>query len=333
MVHAGLNLTIKEENFKSFATLWREYRPYFRRSPFFMLPDWLEVWWNTFNPGGELFIRSFWEKESLCGIAPLYIEGNTAFFLGSNDLFDYRDFLIYTGREQNFFSALVKDLQEKGVKKLVLQLLKTDSTVFNYLLPQLKREKKDEVISTSEDALFEMEIPGDWEIYLQSLSKKQRHEIRRKLRRLYEIGDVNYRELKDIDEIFPDRLQTFFDMFVQSREDKAEFLTSKRKIFLHNIFNRMAWNGHLRMGCLEINGVTAGMTIHFVYDGQVYLYNSARNNDYVSLSTGYMTKVLGIKESIEKQCKHFNFLKGKEAYKSRLGGKEVSLYRCEIKLT
>jgi len=46
-----------------------------------------------------------------------------------------------------------------------------------------------------------------------------------------------------------------------------------------------------------------------------------------------ISKVMCIKESIQRGKKRFDFLKGAEAYKYRLGGKEIPLYRSRIVLS
>jgi len=45
---------------------------------------------------------------------------------------------------------------------------------------------------------------------------------------------------------------------------------------------------------------------------------------------GLLCKVLCIKDSIERGKKRFDFLKGQEAYKYRLGGREVPISNCQI---
>jgi hypothetical protein len=45
-----------------------------------------------------------------------------------------------------------------------------------------------------------------------------------------------------------------------------------------------------------------------------------------------MSKVLSIRESIEMGRQKYDFLKGAEAYKERLGGKPIPLYRCHVTL-
>jgi CelD/BcsL family acetyltransferase involved in cellulose biosynthesis len=68
----------------------------------------------------------------------------------------------------------------------------------------------------------------------------------------------------------------------------------------------------------------------FEYNDCIYLYNSGYDPRYTSLSAGLLSKVLAIKDSIERGVKRFDFLKGAETYKYHLGGKEVPLYRCQI---
>jgi len=92
----------------------------------------------------------------------------------------------------------------------------------------------------------------------------------------------------------------------------------------------MAEAGLLRMCILEIDRTPAAMVMCFDYDNCVYLYNSGYNPEYRSLSAGLLSKALCIKESIQNGRERFDFLKGDETYKYRLGGTEVPLYRCQI---
>ncbi|GAJ14899.1 unnamed protein product, partial [marine sediment metagenome] len=86
----------------------------------------------------------------------------------------------------------------------------------------------------------------------------------------------------------------------------------------------------LKLGILELDTVPTAMVMCFDYDDCMYLYNSAYNPQYNSLSVGLLCKVLCIKESIQEGKKRFDFLKGDETYKYHLGGEEVPLYSCQI---
>ncbi len=68
----------------------------------------------------------------------------------------------------------------------------------------------------------------------------------------------------------------------------------------------------------------------FDYNNTVFLYNNGYDPQYSFLSVGLISKALCIKASIERGRGKFDFLKGAEEYKYRLGGKEVNLYSCQI---
>jgi CelD/BcsL family acetyltransferase involved in cellulose biosynthesis len=198
-------------------------------------------------------------------------------------------------------------------------------------LVTIAKESGFKVDTVMEAVNVEMELPEDWETYLESLSAKQRHEVRRKLRRLQESGNIEYHNIENSTDV-TDAMDTFFRMFMESREDKAKFLTEKREVFFRTMTNSLAVAGLLKLGVLTLDGKSVAQLICFDYNGCMYLYNSGFNPDYVSLSVGLLSKAMAIKDAIEKGKKKFDFLKGAEVYKFHLGGKEIPLYRCSIGL-
>ena len=127
-----------------------------------------------------------------------------------------------------------------------------------------------------------------------------------------------------------DYVDVFLKLFSLSQQDKASFMNQKREGFFRSLAKAMAEVGLLRLGILQLDGVPAAMTIGFDYDDSHYLYNSAYDPQFSYLSVGLLCKILCLKESIEKGRKKWNFLEGGEPYKYRLGGQEISLYRCQI---
>jgi CelD/BcsL family acetyltransferase involved in cellulose biosynthesis len=162
-----------------------------------------------------------------------------------------------------------------------------------------------------------------------TLDTKQRHEVRRKLRRLSEEGTIEYRFVNEGAAV-PATMNTFFKMFVESRQDKANFMTEKMESFFRLLADTMAKAGMLRLGVLELDGQPLAEIMCFDYHGCIYLYNSGYDPRYTALSAGLLSKVLAIKDSIEKGKRRFDFLKGAETYKYHLGGREVPLFRCQI---
>jgi CelD/BcsL family acetyltransferase involved in cellulose biosynthesis len=299
-------------------------------SSVFVLPEWMQVWWRVFGEEAEMRIRTVREGDKVIGIAPLMVKNDTAFFIGTTDVCDYLDFIVTPGHEKDFFEILIDDIKKSDIKQLELKHVRSDSTLLLHLAPLAQRRGL--VVETvKENVSFEMDLPVSFEEYLEKLSTKQRHEVRRKLRRLNEEGTIEFSFISDGAEVNA-TMDTFFKMFVESRQDKADFMTEKMASFFRLLADTMVRAGLLKLGVLELDGKPLAEIMCFDYHGCIYLYNSGYDPGYVSLSAGLLSKVLAIRESIARGSKKFDFLKGEETYKHHLGGKEVPLYRCQISI-
>ena len=109
-------------------------------------------------------------------------------------------------------------------------------------------------------------------------------------------------------------------------------MNSRMESFFRSMAGAMAEAGLLRLGILELDSQPVAMLMGFDYNGTMYLYNSAYNPEYDSLSVGLLSKALCIKESIQEGKKRFDFLKGNETYKYHLGGQKITLYNCKINI-
>jgi CelD/BcsL family acetyltransferase involved in cellulose biosynthesis len=292
------------------------------------LPPWLEVWRHEFGFEAELYLGAVRQGGTITGIAPLLLRGTEAFFIGSADVCDYLDFIIVPGREVDFFNILLDDLRSRGISRLNLRPLRPNSTVLTYLMG-IAKDRKYEVSCEVEDISLELDLPPTWQEYLRTLTQKQRHEVRRKLRRLWEAGDVNYRMIEDSESVSKS-IAIFLRLFRESRQDKAIFLTARMESFFTSLMKAMAQAGLLRLGILELNALPVAAVMCFDYNNSVFLYNNGYDPKYSFLSVGLISKVLCIKDSVERGRGKFDFLKGAEEYKHRLGGKEITLYGCQI---
>ena len=294
----------------------------------FVLPPWLEVWWHEFGSEAELYLGAVRQGGTIIGIAPLLLRGAEASFIGSADVCDYLDFVIVPGREVDFFNILIDDLMGRNISRLDLRPLRSNSTALSHLI-DIAQDRKYEVSCKVEDISLELDLPPTWEGYLRTLTQKQRHEVRRKSRRFWEAGDVNYRIIED-SESASESIPIFLRLFRESRQDKAIFLTTRMESFFTSLIKSMAQAGLLRLGILELNASPVAAVICFDYNNTVFLYNNGYDPQYSLLSVGLISKVLCIKDSIERGRGKFDFLKGAEEYKHRLGSKEINLYGCQI---
>ena len=294
----------------------------------FSLPRWIQTWRQAFEPEDELYICLIKMNEELIGVAPLSIDGATASFVGDPEICDYFDFPVAPGYEKEFYDALLDDLAKRGVTELDLRCLRPESTALSHLADAARN--RGGACSTEPDGVsVEMDLPGDWHEYLYTLNGRQRHEVRRKLRRLREKGAVHFLALKDTEEIMQ-RLDVFLKMFRESRSDKAAFMHPKMEVFFRSMIRAMSEEGVLRLFILNLNDSPVAAALCFDFQDTLYLYNSGYDPQYSSLNAGLICKILSIKHAIETGRKKYDFLKGAESYKLRLGGEEVQLSRRRI---
>ena len=325
---APMSYTVTEESFASLNSYRTDSRHNLNWSSIFVFPGWSQVWWQVFGSGAELYLRTVRQKDKIIGIASLLVREKTASIIGSADVCDYLDFVVAPGMERDFFNVLLDDLGQKGINHLDLRSLRPNSTVLTDLVG-IAKERRYDIRCQLENVSLELDLPASWDEYLATLTAKQRHEVRRKLRRLWETGNVDYRIANDSAAV-QDVMDTFLELFSKSREDKATFMTAQVELFFRSLADTMTRAGVLRLGILELDAKPTAMVMCFDYNDCVYLYNSGYDPQYSSLSVGLLSKVLCIKDSIQRGRKRFDFMKGGELYKYHLGGREIPLHSCQI---
>ena len=336
---------IKEETFPTLQDYYNDRGNNLNWPSPFDLPLWLQTWWEAFGEmnergaetgGYELFLRSIWVDGRLTGIAPLMRRGDDLRLLGSASVCDYLDLISVPGQEESFMQTLLVFLREDGINKFELEAQRPEALIFRGFYALLARDAEKAIyrnfchcLIEREDESFEVSLPADWESYLAALSKKQRHEVRRKLRRLLaETRGYQYRSIEDSAQMEAFMPQ-FFELFLQNPE-KQDFLTRRREHFFRSIISAAARAGIARFGLLEIDSVVAAAILYFDYNERIWLYNSGYLPEYGDLSAGLISKILCLKDSIEKGRPVFDFMKGQEVYKSRLGGAGIPIYKVTI---
>lgn len=289
----------------------------------FLTPEWQQAWWSEFGKDDTLHLVLLKGHTEAVGIAPLCISQQTISFLGDTDLFDYHDFIVREEDSEIFYPALVDYLQDQPWVKMVLTSLKGSSKALEYL-PELYRRLGYAVSIEEEDVVPGMHLPPTWEEYLGNLRKKDRHELKRKFRRLNEYG--NYRVLREYDVELSESIDIFLSLMEESKEEKRAFLNTQREKFFRNVVHTMHKIGLLRLFFLELDGAIVAGVLCFDYAGRRFLYNSGYRLVQAPNSVGLLLKALCIRDAIESGLNYFDFLRGPEQYKHHLGAQTYSLY-------
>ena len=169
-----------------------------------------------------------------------------------------------------------------------------------------------------------IELPNDWNAYLGMLDKKQRHELRRKIRRAQGSEKainwyiVNGRH--DLEE----EVAHFVRLMGASDPEKEAFLRNDRnRRFFRSIVPLLQARGWLQMNFLTVGEERAAAYINFVYGNRVMVYNSGHDHqDFADLSPGIVLLAYNIRHAIEQGYQSYDFLRGDEPYKYRMGGRD-----------
>lgn len=294
----------------------------------FITPEWQHTWWEQFREDSkELVLLLLGSEESPTGFAPLVREGNKLGFVGGTDLFDYHDFIFGDHDPAIFYKDLACCLKNQAWDRLELESIPEGSPTLTHLSSFLEEDGYSTSIEV-EDVVPGIILPPTWEDYLLGLRKKDRHELRRKFRRL--AADSPYQLVRSNPEFLENDLDQFLDLMSESKEEKRDFMIPDRGKFFRNMVNKAQSGGYLRMFFLELGGERVAGVICFDYSGHRLLYNSGYRLQYGRYSVGLLLKALVIEDAITEGLTYFDFLRGAEPYKFHLGGREKNLYRMVV---
>ena len=319
------SLSTSQETFDSLEERWLDVLDHSLNNNVFYTPTWQRMWWEEFGADSQLHLFGFSRNSVLEGVAPLMISDGQLTFVGSNDVCDYMDVVVREGSEDEVYPRFVDLLMELDWRTLFFSGITERSATYERL-PDLLKQQGLTVEVRAEEVCPKINLPGTWDEYLASLRKKDRHELRRKMRRLENAGDASYHTVHNSD-AFHDDLEEFLSLLINSRADKAQFMTAERQGFFYSALSNMAEKGYVKLIFLELDGIRVSSAVCFDYNNSFFLYNSGYNPDYSSLSVGLILKAYCLKEAIEEGKDQFDFLRGAEPYKYHLGAQDEPIYR------
>jgi CelD/BcsL family acetyltransferase involved in cellulose biosynthesis len=174
---------------------------------------------------------------------------------------------------------------------------------------------------TQHESAFRLALPGDFDSFLAGLSKKERHELRRKHRRFVEAAGVPHLLAGTADPI-----GVFAQLHRRAEGRKGAFMTPEREGF----FRDLATVPGARVDILAGDtGAPIAAAYGFQDDDAYYLYNSAYDPAHGVVSPGIVMLWMLFQAVIADGVAIFDFLKGDEAYKLRLGAEPRPLYALE----
>jgi CelD/BcsL family acetyltransferase involved in cellulose biosynthesis len=180
-----------------------------------------------------------------------------------------------------------------------------------------------------EDVCPIIDLPLSWEEYLMMLDKKQRHEVRRKLRKA-DAADTRF-FLVGADDDLQAEMKAFIDLHQKSAPEKDAFMDPQMQEFFFDAARVMQSQGWLQLAFVDIGGTRAATLLNFDYGDDVLVYNSGYDpTRFHHLSPGIIVTARSIEHAVGLGRARFDFLRGDEVYKYRFGAVDTEVRRLLI---
>jgi len=315
--------------FKEISDTWNELLHSSDQDCPFLTHEWISSWWECFSEGNSLEVLLFHdERENHVGMAPLMIQGNVLRFIASEEVSDYCDFMFMKGYKGEFYECLFGyfETMPSNIEKIELMNVSSSSSALDYF-PLLASTHGFSCSKEEIEVAPVLEFPSSYEDYLENLSKKKRHELRRKLKRMESLDGVRVERITDTK-----NLRTYLDRFIalhkQGSSSKAKFWEKpKMTAFFHEMANRFSLREWIELYVLFVEDRISAALLNFSYSDRLYFYNVAFDRDFAWYSPGIFLFDHCIQEAISTGKKSADFLRGREEYKYYFGARDSKIFR------
>jgi len=286
----------------------------------FLTPDWIRLA-RRYDRRRQITLRI-----ANRGIAALARDTDGTISFAGGELTDYQDIVARPQDVSTVAGALATWIATERIARIRFDFVPEETTTLDAMAPALIAAGYDVRVERLVTAP-RMELPGSFDAYVHGLGKKERHELRRKLRRLETGRRVAFRFAEERERGAV--LDRFVALHRRSRGEKAEFITPDIERFFREAAETLAARGWLRLGVLNVDGEDAAVLFGFAYEGTLALYNAAYDPDLAALSVGIACAAYAIRAAIAEGLHTYDFLRGDEPYKYDLGATDHWLLRLE----
>lgn len=303
--------------------------------------EWHSNWWKAYHPG-DLWILSFRDDvDTLRGIASFFIEigadnQRIIHFVGCEDVTDYLDILVDKDYRDEIYNGLAKALIEHKDKFDTIDLCNIPAESPTHTdFPTILREQGFTVKTQVQEVCPIIHLPDNFDDYLSLLNKKERKEVQRKLRRAKGAGDSLKWYTVNGEHDLDAEVDKFLTLMADSHPEKAQFLENEQHVtFFKSIVPAAAEAGWLQLNFLEVMGEAVAAYVNFDYNNQILVYNSGLAPGKAgALSPGIVLLSYNIEHAIENKRASFDFLRGDEQYKYKMGGQTTEIFNLKASLS
>jgi hypothetical protein len=175
-----------------------------------------------------------------------------------------------------------------------------------------------------------LEPGADFDAYLGTLDKKERHEVRRKIRRAEAAGEVRLE--RSTDPVAD--LDAFVDLHQKRWGAQGLFPPTpggeQSRTFVRRLFELLDADGTIQLHFLAVGGRRIAAGVWFEDADAWYLYNAGVEPEARELSPGVLMSAKAIEAAILAGRRRFDYLRGDEPYKYEWGAVDEPIQRLLV---
>jgi CelD/BcsL family acetyltransferase involved in cellulose biosynthesis len=299
----------------------------------FLTHEWFCSWWECLSAKNSLevlFIKN--DQDQMIGIAPLMTDGRNLRFIASHEVTDYCDFLTLPDKKEEFFRGLLHYFKENTLDRTHLEFINIPASSSTcVLIPEMAAKYGFSHNLVETEVTPVLSVPSTYKDYTNGLKRKNRHELRRKLKRIKRLDGIKIKKITETRHLLP-AIESFISLHEKSSPEKQSFWeTEGMSDFFKNVVHRFSKRGWAEMNVLFFEDSLIAALLNFLYGNDVLFYNVAYDLDYAAFSPGFYLFHASIVEAISRGKGSIDFLRGGEKYKYDFGAKECKIYSLILK--
>ncbi len=299
----------------------------------FLTNEWFVSWWKSFSEDNSFEILIFTdENKDIAGIAPFMIKDKNIRFIANQEVSDYCDFITKKEKRSEFYENLLGYLKTNYSQMEGVELINVhQSSPTLSFLPELANSHGFSCACQEIEVAPVLSLPASYESYLDLLGKKNRHELRRKLKRIESLDKIRVLKVTDPQEL---RIHTeaFIKLHQNSTSSKEKFWQKEGMTgFFRELIYRFSLKGWIELRVLLYGKKAIAALLNFSFFDSLYFYNSTFDKEYAWYSPGLFLFHQSLREAIQEQKKQADFLRGDEKYKYSLGAQDNKIFQIFLR--
>lgn len=290
----------------------------------FLTHEWIRSWWECFGPDEGLRVLLLREGSRPVGLVPLMADRTRSYGIELSRLgFPWNahtprlDLLVPDHRSAEAFGALWSHLRDrKDWDVLQLCQLPEESSGAARLAEQAVQDGFLVGRWASARSPY-LSIEGGWDDYVASLSRKSRGNVRKRLRHLQSMGEVEL-EVLDGSEGLEEALDEGFRLEAAAWKGDAGTAILSRpesRAFYRLLARRAAARGWLRLFFLKLDGRRIAFNYALLYRDILYCLKVGYDPELARSSPGNVLFFLALRDAFDRGLREFDFLGDAEPWK------------------